>query len=120
MTADGPAAEPPEAGDPVTPAEVYVHRQRVGLPKWQGWAKAAREKLNAIIEDAHFPSPAGPPRWRHDHNAQRASPDSGPDFPTPYPPPRQHERCAAPWTRRGQIRLCSIEHSQTSILGVSS
>ncbi len=26
----------------------------------QGWAKAAREKLNAIIEDAHFPSPAEP------------------------------------------------------------
>ncbi|MDE0391167.1 MAG: hypothetical protein OXI57_03755 [Rhodospirillales bacterium] len=24
------------------------------------WAEAAREKLNAIIEDAHFPSPAEP------------------------------------------------------------
>ena len=54
------ALVPPEGGDPVTPAEVYVHRQRVGLPKWQGWAKAAREKLNASIEDAHFPSPAEP------------------------------------------------------------
>ena len=54
------ALVPPEGGDPVTPAEVYVHRQRVGLPKRQGWAKAAREKLNAIIEDAHFPRPAEP------------------------------------------------------------
>ena len=54
------ALVPPEGGDPVTPAEVYVHRQRVGLPKWQGWAKAAREKLNAIIEDAHFPSAPEP------------------------------------------------------------
>lgn len=24
------------------------------------WTEAAREKLNAIIEDAHFPSPAEP------------------------------------------------------------
>ena len=51
------ALVPPEGGDPVTPAEVYVHRQRIGLAKWQGWAKAAREKFNAIIEDAHFLSP---------------------------------------------------------------
>ena len=27
------ALVPPEGGDPVTPAEVYVHRQRVGLAK---------------------------------------------------------------------------------------
>ena len=54
------ALVPPDGGDSATPAEVYVHRQPVGLPKWQGWAKAAREKLNAIIEDAHFPSAAEP------------------------------------------------------------
>lgn len=54
------ALVPPEGGDPITPAEVYVHRQPVGLPKWQGWAKAARKKLNAIVEDAHFPRPAEP------------------------------------------------------------
>ena len=54
------ALVPPEGGDPVTPADVYVHGQAVGLPKWQGWAKAARQKLNAIVEDAHFPSPAEP------------------------------------------------------------
>ena len=54
------ALVPPEGGDPVTPAEVYVHRQPVRLPKSQAWAKAAPEKLNAIIEDPHFPSPAEP------------------------------------------------------------
>ena len=29
-------------------------------------------------------------------------------------------RGAAPWTRRGQVRLCTIQHSQKSVLGVSS
>ena len=37
--------------DPITAADVYVHGQAVGLPKWQGWAKAARQKLNAIVEE---------------------------------------------------------------------
>ncbi len=46
---------PPEGGDPVTPADVYVHGQAVGLPKWQGWAKAAKEKLRQMTEGAHFP-----------------------------------------------------------------
>ena len=54
------ALVPPEGGDPVTPGDVYVHAQAVGLPKWQGWAKATREKLKATIDDAHFPSPAEP------------------------------------------------------------
>ena len=52
------ALMPPEGGDPIMPADVYVDGSAVGQPKWQGWAKAAREKLNAIVEDAHFPSPA--------------------------------------------------------------
>jgi len=54
------ALVPPEGGDPTTPGEVYVHGQAVGLPSWQGWAKAAREKLNAVVADAHFPSPGAP------------------------------------------------------------
>ena len=54
------ASVPSEGGAPVTPGDVYVHGQAVGLPKWQGRAKAAREKLNAIVEDAHFPSPVEP------------------------------------------------------------
>ena len=55
--------------DPITPADVYVHGQAVGLPKWQGWAKAARQKLNAIVEDAHCPSAVD-----RDRVAKRAKP----------------------------------------------
>ena len=54
------ALVPPEGGDPVTPGDVYVHGQAVGLPRWQDGAKAARQKLNAIVEDTHFPSPDEP------------------------------------------------------------
>ena len=53
------ALEPPEGGDPITPVDVYVHGLAVGLPKWQGWAKAARAKLEQMTEDMHFPFPAG-------------------------------------------------------------
>ncbi len=53
-------SSPPEGGDPITPADVYVHGQAVGLPKWQGWAKAAREKLKRMTEGLHFPHPAEP------------------------------------------------------------
>ena len=51
------ALVPPEGGDPVTPADVYVHGQAVGLPKWQGWARAAKAKLAEMVEaqGAHFP-----------------------------------------------------------------
>lgn len=51
---------PPEGGDPLTPADVYVQGRAVGLPKWQGWAKAAREKLQRMTENQHFPHPAEP------------------------------------------------------------
>ena len=51
------ALVPPEGGDPLTPADVYVRGQAVGLPKWQGWARAAREKLQQMTADAHFPLP---------------------------------------------------------------
>ena len=33
---------------------MYVHGQSVQLPTWQGWAKAARNKLEDIVADAHF------------------------------------------------------------------
>ncbi len=49
------ALVPIEGGDPVTPEDVYVHAQAVQLPKWQGWAKAAKEKLRKMVEGAHFP-----------------------------------------------------------------
>ena len=51
------ALVPPEGGDPITPADVYVHGQAVGIPKWQGWAKAARKKLQDMTEGQHFPHP---------------------------------------------------------------
>jgi putative transposase len=50
---------PTEGGDPVTPADVYLHGQAVQLPKWQGWAKAARKKLEDMVADAHFPIASG-------------------------------------------------------------
>jgi len=44
---------PPDGGDPVTPQEVYEHGVAVGIPKWQTWAKKAREKLARMMaEDA--------------------------------------------------------------------
>jgi hypothetical protein len=44
---------PPEGGDPMTPYDVYVEGKVIGIPKWQGWAKAAREKLDKLmIEEA--------------------------------------------------------------------
>ena len=49
------ALVPPGGGDPLTPAEVYVHGREVELPKWQGWARAAREKLQNMVAGAHLP-----------------------------------------------------------------
>jgi transposase InsO family protein len=43
---------PEEGGDPVTPHEVYVDGLATQLPSWQGWARAAREKLDRMLETA--------------------------------------------------------------------
>ncbi len=50
------ALVPPGGGDPLTPADVYVHGRTVELPKWQGWAKAAQEKLRQLTAGAHWPT----------------------------------------------------------------
>lgn len=42
------ALVPPAASDPVTPAEVYRDGKAVQLPAWQGWARAAKEKLEKL------------------------------------------------------------------------
>jgi putative transposase len=42
------ALVPPSAVDPVTPAEVYRDGRTVGLPAWQAWARAAKEKLEKL------------------------------------------------------------------------
>ena len=40
----------PEAGgDPVTPHDVYVGGVQVEIPKWQGWAKGAKAKLDQMM-----------------------------------------------------------------------
>ncbi len=42
---------PAEGGDPMTPQDVYVEGKAIGIPKWQGWAKAARAKLEALMNE---------------------------------------------------------------------
>ena len=51
------ALTPIDGGDPLTPHDVYVHGQGVQLPKWQGWAKAAKAKLREMSQGAHFHAP---------------------------------------------------------------
>lgn len=49
------ALAPEDGGDVLTPHEVYVERKVIVLPKWQGWAKAARKKLDeAMQQDAQL------------------------------------------------------------------
>ncbi|MGH8652477.1 MAG: integrase core domain-containing protein, partial [Gammaproteobacteria bacterium] len=51
------ALVPQGGGDPLTPADVYVHGAAVEIPKpvlsavegWQGWAKAAKQKLAQMM-----------------------------------------------------------------------
>jgi transposase InsO family protein len=40
------ALRPEEGGDPLVPEEVYAGGRVVQLPRWQQWAKAAKEKLD--------------------------------------------------------------------------
>lgn len=46
------ALVPESGGDPVTPEEVYTGKVRPQLPRWQGWAKAAKEKLDRLTQAA--------------------------------------------------------------------
>lgn len=47
------ALEPAAGGDVVTPRDVYVDGTEITLPRWQSWAKAARNKLDeALAQDA--------------------------------------------------------------------
>ena len=43
------ALEPVGGADVITPAQVYSEGAVITLPKWQGWAKAARAKLEAAM-----------------------------------------------------------------------
>lgn len=40
------ALRPSRQADPVVPKEVYVDGVKIIIPKWQGWAKGAKEKLD--------------------------------------------------------------------------
>jgi transposase InsO family protein len=44
------ALVPEGGGDPVTPQEVYEGKVRPQLPRWQGWAREAKAKLDALRE----------------------------------------------------------------------
>ena len=33
----------------MTPYDVYVDGQVIAIPKWQGWAKVAKEKLDQLM-----------------------------------------------------------------------
>lgn len=40
---------PAEGGDPLTPQEVYVSERAIRIPKWQGWAREARRRLDEML-----------------------------------------------------------------------
>jgi putative transposase len=42
---------PEDGGDPMTPYDVYVDGKTIQIPKWQGWAKAAKAKLDEMIQE---------------------------------------------------------------------
>jgi hypothetical protein len=43
---------PEEGGDPLVPLEVYRGDRQVRIPRWQSWAKAAKEKLDQMLAEA--------------------------------------------------------------------
>ena len=42
---------PRQGGDPMTPHDVYVEGKATAIPKWQSWAKAAKEKLDKLMTE---------------------------------------------------------------------
>ncbi len=42
---------PQQDGDPMTPHDVYVEGKATAIPKWQGWAKAAKAKLDELMTE---------------------------------------------------------------------
>ena len=43
------ALVPEMGGDPLVPLEVYTGGMAIRIPKWQGWAKGAKEKLDQML-----------------------------------------------------------------------
>ncbi len=46
------ALVPEEGGDPVVPEEVYRESRSITIPRWQGWARGAKEKLEKMLSEA--------------------------------------------------------------------
>jgi len=46
------ALRPEEGGDPLVPEEVYGGGRVVQIPRWQGWARAAKAKLDELLGGA--------------------------------------------------------------------
>ena len=42
---------PQQGGDPMTPHDVYVEGKATAIPRWQGWAKAAKAKLDELMTE---------------------------------------------------------------------
>lgn len=45
------ALVPEEGGDPLVPEEVYTGGRSIGIPRWQGWARDAKEKLEKMLAE---------------------------------------------------------------------
>jgi transposase InsO family protein len=45
------ALVPESGGDPVTPEDVYRHGLAIRIPRWQGWAREAKRKLEEMLGD---------------------------------------------------------------------
>ncbi|MGD0038781.1 MAG: DDE-type integrase/transposase/recombinase [Bacteroidota bacterium] len=45
------ALVPTEGGDPLVPEEVYAGGRTIAIPRWQGWAKGAKEKLDRMLAE---------------------------------------------------------------------
>lgn len=43
---------PEEGGDPLVPAEVYRDARAIMIPRWQEWARAARARLEKLMQEA--------------------------------------------------------------------
>ena len=43
------ALVPEQGGDPLVPEEVYMGSCSIQIPRWQGWARGAKEKLDAML-----------------------------------------------------------------------
>jgi len=43
---------PETGGDPLVPREVYCGDQTIAIPRWQGWAKGAKKKLEKMLAEA--------------------------------------------------------------------